>query len=223
MTRTRLLTGGIWLGAAALVVLAARSLAYALAPSNRLLLDPLQQESLRTRLQESAGGPRLVVVALVALGLLSAAAAAVVWLATVGVRERAALVPRQFEMPRLRLLHVARHAVALTLVTCGAFSVLESYLHLRAGLPWHGFSCLIGPVHVGAMPILAGLSVLAAASLHAAGHVLQWMRRALRLLLGRSPRFSRPAALLAPIVDLVALPEIRPIAARPRPPPLPVG
>jgi hypothetical protein len=220
MTPRRLLTAGMWLGTAALVVLAARSIAYALASSNSLLLE---QRALRTGLQHSAGGPRLVVVALVAFGLTIGLAAALVWLASVGVRERAALAPGRVEPPRLRLLRVTGHALALTLVTCGAFSALESYLHLRAGLPWHGFGCLTGPVHVGAMPILAGLSVLAAAAIHAAGHVLRWMRRTIRLLLERLPRLDRAAALLSPIVDLVAPPEIRLVAARPRPPPLFAG
>jgi hypothetical protein len=220
MTARRLLIPGMWLGATALVVLAARSIAYALAPSNSLLLE---QRSLRTGLQHSAGGPRLVVVALVALGLTIGLAAVFVWLASVGVRERAALAPGPLEPPRFRLLRVAGHALALTLVTCGAFSALESYLHLRAGLPWHGFGCLAGPVHVGAMPILAGLSVLAAAAIDAAGHVLRWMRRTIRLLLERPPRLDRPAALLSPIVDLIAPPKVRLLAARPRPPPLLAG
>jgi hypothetical protein len=220
MTARRLLTSGVWLGAAALVVLATRSIAYALAPSNTVLLE---QRSLRDGLQHSAGGPRFVVVTLVALGLAIGLAATLVWLASVGVRERAALAPGGLEPPRMRLLRVTGHALALMLVTCGAFSALESYLHLRAGLPWHGLGCLTGPVHVGALPILAGLSVLAAATIDAAGHLLRWMRRAIRLLLEQPPRLDRPTAPLSPAVDLVAPPAVRLAAARPRPPPLLAG
>jgi hypothetical protein len=213
MTRKRLFIAGTWLATAGLVVLAARSLAYALA----------EPTALRTGLQSSAGGPRLVVVALVTLGLTVGLAAAVVWLASLGVRERAVLAEGHVEAPRLRLLRVVAHALVLTLATCGAFAALESYLHLRTGLQWHGFGCLTGPVHMGAMPILAGLSALAAAAIDAAGHVLRWMRRTIRGLLEQPPRLAAPAPLLSPIVDLVAPPGVRLVAARPRPPPLPVG
>jgi hypothetical protein len=213
MTVRRLLTAVTWLGAAALVVLAARSLAYALA----------QPTPLRPGLQHAAGGPRVVAVALLVLGLTAGLGVAIVWLASVGVRERAALVAGHVEAPRLRLLRVAAHALALMLVTGAAFAALESYLHVRAGLPWHGLGCLTGPVHVGAMPILAGLSVLAAAAIDAAVLVLRWMRRTLWLLLEPPPRAHRADPLLVPIVELIAAPAFHFAAARPRPPPLAAG
>lgn len=213
MTVRRLRTAGTWLGVATLVVLAARSLAYALAPAT-----PLQAD-----LQHATGGPGLVTVALVALVLGAGLAATVVWLAAVGVRERAALASGCVEAPRLRLVRVAAHGLALTLVACGTFAALESYLHGRAGLPWHGFECLTGPVHVSALPILTGLSLLAAAAVDAARHVLRWMRRTLGLLIKLPPRVAGRAPLLFPIVELVAAPAFRPLAARPRPPPLPAG
>ena len=40
---------------------------------------------------------------------------------------------------------------------------LESYLHWRAGLGWHGLHCLAGPVHRDAVPIVAALSLVAVA------------------------------------------------------------
>lgn len=207
MTARRLFGAGAWLGAAGLVVLATRSLAYGLA----------EPTPLKSGLQQAAGGPRLVAVTLFALVVGFGAATAVVWLAAVGVRERAAL--RGLRAPRLQPLRVAAHTVGLTLLTFAGFAALESYLHLRTGLPWHGLECLTGPVHAGAMPILAGLSALAAAAVDAAGHVLRWMRRTLRLLLESPSRTERRVPLLPPLVEFMAPPSFLTCAAYPRPPP----
>ncbi len=49
----------------------------------------------RSRLEASAGGPRLVVVTLVSLGLAAGVSAFAVWLAALGVRERARLRPER--------------------------------------------------------------------------------------------------------------------------------
>jgi hypothetical protein len=203
----RLAAAGIWLGAAALVVLAARSLAYALAPPT-LLVAPLQH---------SAGGPHLVRIALVALALAAALAMSVLWLVSLGVRERAALALA--EAPRLRPLRIAAHALALTVVTSLGFAALESYLHLRAGLGWHGLHCLLGPVHRDVLPFLAGLSMVAAAVIEAGSHVLAWMQRTVRLLLERHTRGAvpTPALLLSP-ARLVA--PLLVVATRSRGPPL---
>lgn len=208
MTRTRALTAGVWLAAVLLVVLAGRVIAYALA-------DPTP---LRASLRHAAGGPRLATIALVSLGLGAGLAAAVLWLASVGVRERAALAGRG-EPPRLQPLRVLAHAVGLTLVSCGLFAALESYLHLRAGLAWHGFSCLTGPVHVAAVPILGSLSALAAAVLVAARHVFPWMRRTLGLLVERPHRATAATFLVEPAVEPLVVRRLRPAPAWPRPPP----
>ena len=67
----------VWTVAGVLVVLLARTIAYAAAP------DPMAQLYV-----QKAGGPRLPLLALVVLGLGAAVAVAITWLAAVGVRER---------------------------------------------------------------------------------------------------------------------------------------
>ena len=98
--RARLL---LWPAVVALLVLIARWLAYALSPS------PLARV-----LEHSAGGPSLVVVTLASLGLTVLGSTLVVWLAALGVRERARLQPERVA-PRLRLRRLALRAVALYL------------------------------------------------------------------------------------------------------------
>jgi hypothetical protein len=203
--RARLL---LWPAAVAVLVLCARGLAYALAPS------PLAR-----LLERSAGGPGLVTVTLISLGFAATASILVVWLASVGVRERARLRPERVA-PSLRLRRTAVRAVALYLSSSLAFAMFESYLHWRAGLGFHGLSCLVGPVHRNAIPLLAALSLLAAALAEAAGHVLAWMRAVVRELRRRRlVQLPLPFRFMAP-----ALPLTRTVTARPRPrgPPLPV-
>jgi hypothetical protein len=197
----------LWPFAVALLVLTARTLAYALAPS------PLARA-----LGRSAGGPGLVTVTLVSLGLAATASVLVVWLASLGVRERARLRPERVA-PAIRLRRAACRTVALYVASSLAFALFESYLHWRAGLGFHGLSCLVGPVHRNAIPLLAALSLLVAALAEAAGHVLAWMRAVARELrrrrlvaLPHPPRFAAPPA-----------PFVRAVSARPRSraPPLP--
>ena len=183
-----------WIGVAALVVLGARAIAYALSPS------PLAADFSR-----AAGGPALPLVAAVALGLSLCVSAAVVWLAAIGVRERRLLEARPLvDEPTLRLCALAVRAVSLAAASIVGFALLESYLHWRAGLGWHGLHCLTGPVHADALPILVALSLLAAASTTAAEHVLAWMRRVLATLAGVSlpasaaARGNRPLAVPRP-------------------------
>lgn len=173
-----------WTAVVALVVLAARALAYALSPS-----------PLAAALQHQAGGPALPVVALVSGALGLGVACAILWLAALGVGERSQLegTPR----PRLGLRRAATHAAALCVVSCLAFALLESTLHWRAGLGWHGLACLTGPVHRDAIPLLAALSLIAAAVAAALDHVVAWMRRTLARLRARPPR-RRPARARAP-------------------------
>jgi hypothetical protein len=176
--------GFTWLGSAVLVVLATRALAYALEPS------PLARA-----LEGRAGGPALPLVAVLSLTLAVALSAAVVWLAALGVGERRLLEPRPvvFE-PQLTLRRLTLRAVALWLVTMPAFALLESYIHWRQGLGWHGIHCLIGPVHRNAIPILGAFSLVAAAVRAALEHVVAWMRRTLAELVPR----PRPAFAPAP-------------------------
>lgn len=177
----RLIRGLSWLGIGALIVLCARSLAYALSPS-----------PLAAAFQHRAGGPALPVVVIGALAVGLVVAAAIVAVAAIGVRERS-LVER-VAAPRLRLGRLAVRAAALFVAGSLAFVLLESYLHWRAGLGWHGLRCLTGPVHRDVIPILGGLSLIAAALAAALEHVLAWMRRTVALIGSARLRFA-PAPL----------------------------
>jgi hypothetical protein len=164
-----------WLAAVALVVLGSRTIVYALSPS------PLAAE-----LSHQAGGPALPVIAVVAILLAVAFSAAVVWLAALGVREQSLLETRPvIAQPRLRLGLLAARALALWLVAMPAFAMLESTIHWREGLGWHGLHCLTGPVHRNAIPILGALSLVTAALAAALEHVFAWMRRTLASVVGR--------------------------------------
>jgi len=177
-----------WLPLAALVVLAARALAYALATHATVVGNELEQQ---------AGGPGLVVTAVAALTGAAIVASAVLWIAAMAVRERHLLSGG--EAPVLRPLRVLGAALGLFAVTSLAFASLESYLHWRAGLGFHGLHCLIGPVHRDALPLLGALSLLAAAAEAAARHLLSWMRRALRALRTRPRARLRPPVLPLPL------------------------
>jgi hypothetical protein len=186
--RARLL---VWPAVVALLVLTARWLAYELAPS------PLARV-----LEHSAGGPGPVIVTLVSLGLALLVSVLVVWLAAVGVRERARLSPERVA-PRLRLRRLGLRAVGLYLVSSVAFALFESYLHWRAGIGFHGLSCLVGPVHRNAIPLLAALALAAAALAEAVEHLVAWIRAVARVLRRRrlAPQpfaFFTAASSLAP-------------------------
>ncbi len=208
--RSRAIGGALlWLPVAALVVLVARTIVYSLAPPTLLALE----------LGRQAGGPRLVVVCLVALGLGAAVSGAIVWLAAMAVAERRLLAGVSYPGPRLRLGPVLARAAGLWLATCVVFALLESTIHWREGLGFHGLHCLIGPVHRNAIPICAALSLLAAAAIAAARHVVAWLRRAEPLIAAarRGRRGEPTTPLVAPVVLLRALAP--PAPARPRGPP----
>jgi hypothetical protein len=196
----------LWPGLVGLLVLTARWLAYALAPS-----------PLANRFEGSAGGPGLVIVALVSLGLAALGSTLVVWLAALGVRERARLQPERV-VPTLRVRRMSVRAIVLYAASSLAFSLFESYLHWRAGIGFHGLSCLVGPVHRSVIPLLAALSLAAAALIEAGAHLLGWMRAVLREL--RRVRLAGAVGRVQPARP-VALASRSP-ARRPRPraPPL---
>lgn len=181
--------GFAWLFAVVLVVLGSRTIAYAISPS------PLAAE-----LSHQAGGPALPVIAVVAIALAVAVSAAAVWLAALGVRERRLLETRPVTVePRLRLGLLAARALGLWLITMPAFAYLESTIHWREGLGWHGLHCLVGPVHRNAIPILGALSLVTAALAAALEHVLAWMRRTLAAIaapqrIGRIVALAKPAS-----------------------------
>ena len=198
-----------WVLAATFVVLLARSIAYAIAPSPAARV-----------LQHRAGGPALPVLTLVALALGSLLAVAICWLAAFGVRERALLERRALALPppRFRPARTFVLAVGLSVVTSIAGGLFEAYLHWRAGLGWHGVQCVFGPVHRDLVPIATALSFVAAAMVAAAEHVAAWMRRTLALLRALPSRLVR-AAIRSGV--LVAAPRVsfRCSTGRPRAPP----
>jgi hypothetical protein len=190
------------------VAVVARTLAYALAGTERA-----------NDFNAVTGGPRLVTVAIVSFGLALGVAAAALWLAVQGVRERDRLRPDRI-VPRLSPRRLAANGVWLFLTSCVVFAAFESYVHARAGLGVHGLSCLTAPQHRNALPILGALSIVAAAVGAAVGHVLSWMRAAVRLLRSRPrrlysalPRRRSPAHRDAPS------PARADLSAQPRAPP----
>jgi hypothetical protein len=190
-----------------LVVLAARSLAYATEPGASARF-----------LEHRAGGPAVPALALVALAICAVLAVSVCWLVAVGVRERALIVRR--DAPSFAVVRTCLTAVFLAVTTCFAGGMLEAYLHWRAGLGWHGLHCLLGPVHRDLIPFETGLSFVAAALIAAARHVAAWMRSTFArlasdlpaLLFGASPAFGEATAARA---------AVRARAASARAPPLP--
>ncbi len=178
-----------WVVAAVFVVAAARQVAYALAA-----------DSAARRLAGAGGGTDPLWVAAVAL--VGAAAVSVVglWLVATGVRERCELeLHRWSAPPPLRLRRVGRDAVALAAGTNAAFAAVESVVHYRHGLGWHGVHCLAGPVHADAAPILVGLSLLTAAVVAAADHLFAAIRRVVAVWVLRHRVRPGPAAARVPI------------------------
>ena len=198
-----------WTVAAALVVLLARSIAYAIAPSSAARV-----------LEHRAGGPALPVLTLVALALGGSLAIAICWLAAFGVRERAVLERRVLAEPppRFRPARTFVFAVALSVITSVAGGLFEAYLHWRAGLGWHGIECVLGPVHRDLLPIATAISFIAAALLAAAEHVTAWMRRTFALLRTLPPPLLRAVVRLELFVGRPRL-SWRAGNARPRAPP----
>ena len=195
--------------AAVVIVLLARSIAYAIAPTSAARM-----------LEHRAGGPALPVLTLVALALGGSLTVAICWLAAFGVRERALLERRVLAEapPRFRLVRTVVLALVLSAITSVAGGLFEAYLHWRAGLGWHGIECVFGPVHRDLLPIATALSFVAAALFAAAEHVVAWMRRTFSLLRRLPLRVLRVADFLE---LLVTSPRIswRGGSARPRAPP----
>lgn len=185
----------LWLPVVVLVVGATRALAYALAPTPTPLTLALRRE---------VGGPRLVVTTLVALTLAIGAASAFLWLASMAVRERHIARGGLGVLPSLRVRTVGRRALVLWGAAALGFTVVESVAHWRAGLGWHGVQCLLGPAHRDVIPLLAALSLVAAACHGALEHLFGWMRRTLQLLLRRRV----PAAPWAGLVHQTLVPQI---------------
>jgi hypothetical protein len=177
-----------WLAFVVALELLTRTVVYGMAPS--------AGEASRA-LGGHLGGPGFVVVLLVAVGLAGLLSVGLVWLASMGVRERWTLAERRPEgaPPRIALRPLLTRALALTLVGWLTFAGVETVIHLRAGLGFHGLECLVGPVHRNALPVVAGLGLLASALLSVAGLVLAWMRRTVGRLVTPRPAARRRFAL----------------------------
>jgi hypothetical protein len=190
MSRARAL---VWALAAMLVVAVSRQIAYALAG-----------DAVAQRLAGRGGGADPIWIAAVALTASAAVAVAGAWLVATGVRERCALDLERWAAPApLRGSRIGARAAALALVTNLAFALTESCIHYHEGLGWMGLRCIRGPVHADAAPILVGLSLVVAALVTAADHVLAAVRRtAARRALARRPRPvpAPPRPLLAAVV-----------------------
>jgi hypothetical protein len=200
----------VWLAAAVFVILLGRTIAYAAAPSPMAELYA-----------QKVGGPTLPEIALVALTLGASIAIAICWLAALGVRERRLVEPRVLSSPpsQLRPERIVIHAFALWSVSSFAAGMLEAYIHWRAGLGWHGLHCLVGPVHRDLLPIIGALSLVAAAAIAAAEHVLAWLRRTFALLRRRSIRFVVLPAIPLPVESQVPRERFRAARAGARAPP----
>ena len=104
------------------------------------------------------------------------------------MKERLALSPVPVvDPPRISARRLLARGLLLALATSTVFALLESHLHWRAGLGWHGLQCLVGPVHRDAIPVLGALSLLAVAAHGAVEHLLAWARRVVALLAARLP------------------------------------
>ena len=167
----------VGLGTAMLVILAARSIAYAVTPGSAARV-----------LEHRAGGPSLPMIAIVALTLAASAAIVVCWLASLAVRERALLEDRA--APRFRVGRMLALALVFAVVTTIGGGFFEAYIHWREGLGWHGLNCIAGPIHQNLLPIQCALSLVAAAIIAAAEHVGRWMRRTFASLRAIPPRLS---------------------------------
>jgi hypothetical protein len=174
-----MIRAAIWTLLTAAVVLATRTIVYAIAPTQSQLLVSLEHQT---------GPPHLIGVLAGVAVIAAAFGVAVLWLAVVAVRERFALERDELAgPPRLRRWRLAARALALFIASSCVFAMFESYLHWRAGLGWHGLHCLIGPVHRDAIPVLAGLSLFVAAAHGALEHLLAWTRRLVGLFAARLP------------------------------------
>jgi hypothetical protein len=208
MADRRAWRSGGWLALLALVELTGRALAYALAPAPA------------PGLEGQLGGPGVALVAVIALGLAGALSAGLVALAGMGARERWTLAGNPGRGPRAPVVRVLARMCALWAASTLLFAAIESYLHVRAGLGFHGLACLLGPVHRNAIPLLGALSLLGAAAVTAAGHLLRWMRATLGRAFGVR-RLPRPApARLAPAGASPFPLQWHGTACRPRGPPL---
>ena len=180
---------GLQAAVAAAIALVARTIAYALAPSPTA-------EALGGRL----GGPHLVVVGGVTLGLAAVASLLLIGLTAAMIGERSRLA--HTAAPRLDARGIPLRALGLFGASALMFALGESTIHWQAGYGFHPQHCLTGPVHENAIPILAALAVVASVAIAAADRLRAWAHRTLggavtvdglRLVFAAAPVAGRPS------------------------------
>jgi len=187
---------GLHVAAVVAIALVARTIAYALSPAPTA-----------ATLAGKLGGPHLVVVAGVTLGLAALASLLLVTLtaAAIGERARLAALP---DTPPLDVRAIPLRAVGLFAGSALLFASVESTIHWHAGYGFHPLHCRAGPVHENAIPILAALAVVASVAIAVADRLSAWARRTLgeavavdRLRLA----FAAPAAAARPSLPVLAI------------------
>jgi hypothetical protein len=151
----------------AAIALVARTIAYALSPAPTA-------EQLAGRL----GGPHLVIVAGVTLGLAALASLLLVVLTAAAIDERARLAAVR-DTPSLDVRAIPLRAIGLFTASAAVFAGVESTIHWHAGYGFHPQHCLTGPVHENAIPILAALAVIASVAIAVADRLRAWAQRTL--------------------------------------------
>jgi hypothetical protein len=204
---------GLWTACLLLVVGLSRQIAYGLSDA------PLAE-----RLSAQGGGTDLTAVAAISLGIAALASAIGLWLVATGLRERSRLeLDGWADGGRpIGLRRLALSTLLMSVASATAFTSLESWLHYRAGLGFHAYHCLFGPVHENALPILIALSLVVSAAIAAVDAVLAAARRLVaELVRGRRPAPARGSrSLPAPCREPRT--GVRAGGSRTRGPPLPV-
>ena len=195
---------GLHVAAVVAIALVTRTIAYALSPAPTA-------ETLAGKL----GGPHLVVVAGVTLGLAALASLLLVALTAAAIGERARLAAVQ-ETPRLDLRAIPLRAGGLFAGSALLFAGVESTIHWHAGYGFHPQHCLTGPVHENAIPILAALAVVASVAIAVADRLSSWANRTLGEAVavdGLRLVFAAAAAAARPSLPLLAVAH-RPVDPR---------
>jgi hypothetical protein len=173
----------LWAACLLLVVGLSRQIAYGLSDA------PLAE-----KLSAQGGGTNLTAVAAISLGLAALVSAVGLWLVATGLRERSRLELDGWigEGRSISVLGLVLRTLLLSVASVVAFTSLESWLHYRAGLGFHAYHCLFGPVHQNALPILIALSLVVSAAIAAADAILSAARRLVaHLVRGRHPVLAR--------------------------------
>jgi hypothetical protein len=176
------------------IALVARTIAYALSPSP-------QAEVLSGKL----GGPHLLVVVGVTLGLAAVASVLLIALTAAMIGERSRLA-QVMDAPRLDARAIPLRAGGLFGAAALVFATGESTIHWHAGYGFHPQHCLTGPVHENAIPILAALALVASVAIAVADRLRAWAHRTLRqavLVDGLVLAFGGVTGALRPALPLV--------------------